>query len=31
MDPKNFSDKLARYGLRRVPPSEGGDGDPRDT
>jgi DNA-binding NtrC family response regulator len=25
MDPKNFSDKLARYGLRRVPPAEGGD------
>jgi DNA-binding NtrC family response regulator len=31
MDPKNFSDKLARYGLRRVPPSEGGDSGPRDT
>jgi DNA-binding NtrC family response regulator len=25
MDPKNFSDKLARYGLRRVPPSESGE------
>jgi DNA-binding NtrC family response regulator len=25
MDPKNFSDKLARYGLRRVPPAEGGE------
>ncbi|HVQ77355.1 MAG TPA: sigma-54 dependent transcriptional regulator [Candidatus Binatia bacterium] len=22
MDPKNFSDKMTRYGLRRVPPSE---------
>ena len=31
MDPKNFSDKLARYGLRRVPPSEGGEPSPRDT
>ena len=26
MDPKNFSDKMARYGLRRVPPAESGDG-----
>jgi two-component system response regulator GlrR len=29
MDPKNFSDKLARYGLRRVPPAEAGEGGPR--
>ena len=26
MDPKNFSDKMARYGLRRIAPGEGGDG-----
>jgi DNA-binding NtrC family response regulator len=25
MDPKNFSDKMARYGLRRIAPAEGGD------
>jgi len=29
MDPKNFSDKMARYGLRRVPPTEGGESSPR--
>ena len=26
MDPKNFSDKMVRYGLRRVAPAEGGEG-----
>ena len=26
MDPKNFSDKMVRYGLRRTAPTEGGDG-----
>ena len=25
MDPKNFSDKMVRYGLRRIAPAEGGD------
>ena len=31
MDPKNFSDKMARYGLRRSGPSDPGDGGPRAT
>src|SRR4029453_1963840 len=26
MDPKNFSDKMVRYGLRRTAAAEGGDG-----
>jgi DNA-binding NtrC family response regulator len=29
MDPKNFSDKLARYGLRRTPALDPGEGGPR--
>ena len=28
MDPKNFSDKMARYGLRRPAPAEPGEGRP---
>jgi two-component system, NtrC family, response regulator GlrR len=31
MDPKNFSDKIARYGLRRVSPTEGGEPGARGT
>jgi DNA-binding NtrC family response regulator len=31
MDPKNFSDKLARYGLRRVAPADGGEPGPPTT
>jgi len=31
MDPKNFSDKMVRYGLRRSSPSDPGDGGPRST
>jgi DNA-binding NtrC family response regulator len=31
MDPKNFSDKMVRYGLRRSGPSDPGDGGPRST
>ena len=31
MDPKNFSDKMARYGLRRTGPSDLVDGGPRAT
>jgi DNA-binding NtrC family response regulator len=29
MDPKNFSDKMTRYGLRRVTAGDIGDGGPR--
>ena len=31
MDPKNFSDKMIRYGLRRTGPSDPGDGGARST
>jgi DNA-binding NtrC family response regulator len=31
MDPKNFSDKMARYGLRRTGSSDPGDGGTRST